>query len=388
MLDYTDIEIPDHEELDRLLSYAKSSLFFHHGAGFLGTLLCDHTFVWDETCDTAWCNGKTIGWNPRFFFWLTHDERVTVLAHELWHTGCFHMVRIQKRDPDRWNQAADFFINLMLQKAGYKFGDKLMSLVPCLDPQYDNMSTEEIYDLLPATPQPPSGGGGGSTDSPLSGDVRALPEGATPQDVATSVMRATQTSKMSKEAGVIPGETTLTIEHFLNPIIPWTVKLARFMTALGGHDYSWKRPSRRHTEEYLPSIQDQEEGLEHLIYFLDISGSVSDGDILRFNSEVKYIHDELKPEKLTLITFDTALRDEYVFEREIPFEKIVVTGRGGTSLTQVYDRIVKEKPTAAVIFSDLYVAPMPDPRVPVLWVVVGNAAAAPAFGEIIHIPQE
>jgi predicted metal-dependent peptidase len=132
-----------------------------------------------------------------------------------------------------------------------------------------------------------------------------------------------------------------------------------------------------------------ENGLEHLIYYLDVSGSVSDAVILRFNSEVRHIHQELRPKRLTLVTFDTRIQDIYEFSLDDPFEEITVTGRGGTSLAPVYEHIKDHQPTAAVIFSDLYCTPMQEsPGAPVLWVIIGNPGAQTHFGKNIHMPLE
>lgn len=404
------VQPPDRETLDRMLERTKGRLFFGQkkATGFLGSLLCDHRFVWDDTCTTAWCNGDTIGWNPRFFVWLTPDERVFVLAHELWHTGFDHMGRLGKeRCPDIWNKAADYIINNMLEDHGFVAGPKLRDIVGILfDRQYDGMTTEQVYDLLPkppGKPQPSPNGAAGSPGAagqyaptqdpgqPMHGDLRPVPGGDTSQGrekVLSKIVKAVQTARMSKEAGDIPGEIEMIVDKFLNPILPWEVLLMRFFTELSNDDYSWKRPSRRYDDEYLPSLMG-ENGLEHLIYYLDVSGSVSDADVLRFNSEVKYIHETLQPQRLTLVTFDTKIQDEYEFEKEMPFEKIVVHGRGGTSLDPVRRHIEKHKPTAAVVFSDLYVHPMEqNPGVPVLWVCVGNKQAQVHFGQLIHIDSE
>lgn len=398
MAPWDHIQLPDQATLDRMLDRTKGQLFFMKGSGLLGSLLCDHQFVWDPKCGTAWCNGSTIGWNPQFFVWLTPEERVMVLAHELWHTAFSHMSRLGTvRCPDIWNQAADFVINIMLHDAGYVFGPKIMSIDPCLDPQYRGMTTEQVYNLLPKNPgqpMPQQGPGvpgpGDPSDSghPLAGDLKAPASADEEAKIISKVVKAIQAAQQSREAGNIPGEIMLTVDQFLNPILPWEVLLARFFTELSNDDYSWKRPSRRYDHEYLPYLQG-ENGLEHLIYYLDVSRSITNAYIVRFNTEVKFIHDDLKPKLLTLVTFDTKIQDEYVFTDDMPFENIVVHGRGGTCLKPVKAHIEKHKPTAAVIFSDLYVHPMnKDPGTPLLWVCVDNPQAQVPFGKLIHIPKE
>lgn len=418
MLDLSHIQVPDQETLDLMLAKTKGRLFMMKGAGFLGSLLCNYNFIWDEDCPTAWCNGDTIAFNPRFFTWLSADGRVMLLAHELWHTGFDHMSRLDGRCPDYWNKAADFVINNMLDHHGYSFED-VKSLDICLDHQYDNMTTEQVYDLL----GPPPGGGGsqslpmpgnspptpgsspGASQSPsqdpsqdpshgspqggtseLSGDLRQ-PTQDQSASIKSKLIKAIQSSRMSREAGIIPGETSLLIEKFLDPILPWETLLAKFFTDISQDDYSWKRPSRRYEDEYLPSPAGDNR-LEHLIYYLDVSGSISDHDILRFNSEVRSIHKDYNPKRLTLVTFDTKIQDIFEFTEDMPFEKIEVHGRGGTSLVEVRQHIERHRPTAAIIFSDLYV-PMMDrnPGSPILWIVTGNKSAKVPFGRMIHIDR-
>jgi predicted metal-dependent peptidase len=418
MLIFPGIILPSESKLNSLLDRTKGRLFFKKKAGFIGSLLCDHSFVWDESADTAWCNGTEIGWNPYFFLWLTPEERVTVLGHELWHTGFGHMSRLGSRCPDRWNQAADHVINNMLKNDGYVFGPKLLSLGPCMEPRFNNMSTEQVYNLLPDNPgQPmpqecndPSLKGAGTTSpnssdqpqdgsvwifepgensghGPMGKDVKPLAKEDHAQ-VKAKIIKAIQSAQMSKEAGDIPGEITLTIDEFLNPILPWEVLLQKFFNELSNDDYSWKRPSRRYDDEYLPSLIGDNQ-LEHLTYYLDVSGSVSDRDVKRFHSEVKYIHEAFQPKKITLVTFDTKIQNEVEFADDDPFEKITISGRGGTSLDPVRLHIKQTRPTAAVIFSDLLCYPMEeDPKIPLLWVVVGNPHAKVKFGKPIHIANE
>lgn len=218
-------------------------------------------------------------------------------------------------------------------------------------------------------------------------DLREIPKGEV-NAVISTIVRAVQAAKMSKEFGNLPGELTLMVDEFLSPILPWEVLLQRYFTELSKDDYSWKRPSRRYDDEYLPSLLG-ENGLEHLIYYMDVSGSVTDEDLKRFISEVKYIHSNLAPKKLTVVTFDDEIQDVYEFADDDDFDRIEMHGRGGTSLREVFEHIEKHKPTAAVIFSDLYCSIMEkDPKVPVLWVVVGNPKAVTRFGQMIHIQNE
>ena len=375
------LDLPPKVEMDDQLRRVKGLLFWHKGAGYLSSLLIHLELVWDFDAPTAWCNSVQIGFNPYFFLRLPTESRVTLLGHEIYHDGFDHMSRLGNRCPDRWNQAADYVINLILKNAGFTFEE----MDPLLDEQYADMSTEEVYDLLPKLGKP------SNPDSLMPGeignDIKPVPDNFSKDKQIAKIITAKQASKLAgDEPGTIPGEVQIIIDSFLNPILPWPVILNRFFVALSKNDYSYRRPNRRVEEEYLPSLEG-DNGLEHLIYYLDVSGSISASEILRFNSEVAHIHKQFRPEKLSLVMFDTEIRDIYEFGPEDHFKKIVITGRGGTSLSCVHSHILKNKPTAAIIFTDLCVAMMPNPRIPIVWVITGTKLTAP-FGKVIHIPSE
>lgn len=387
---------PDDAVLDKWLAKTKGRLFQRgFGGGFLGSLVCSHDYVWDDTRSTAWCNGTKIGFNRKFFTWMTPESRITVLAHELWHTGYDHMNRLQKRHPRLWNMAADFVINNDMDRSGFCF-KQLMEIGPCLDHQYDNMTSEEVYHLLEE--EFCSGGGGsnpgnaGSStpgpDIPMPGIGEDLvePETAVEQIKAKeNQIKAVQAAHAANEPGSVPGELLERINLFFDPQIPWEVQLAEFYTELSKDDFTWKRPSRRYEEEYLPSA-DGDNQLDHLIYYLDISGSITDEQVQRFFSEVKYIHETHAPKKITMKTFDTVLHDVFELEPDDPFAEFEIHGRGGTCLKCVYADIVAHQPTAAVVFSDMYVAPMEkNPGVPIIWIIYDNPRAQVPFGKPVHI---
>lgn len=400
--------VPDTATLNRWLSKVKGQFFIEHrpSSGFLGSLICDHDYIWDETCDTAWCDGKTIAFNPRFFAWMTPASRLTVLIHEIWHTGHDHMSRRKNRHPKIWNWAGDFVINNQMENWGFDFS-QLMEIKPCLDHQYDGMSTEEVYALLepqvvkiplpmasagegqPGQGDPQPGPGdvslNGQPDPGMGGDVRDAANPAAEIEVKAKIVKAVQAAKMGKDAGNLPGEIQELVDEFLNPKLPWEILLARFYTELSKDDYSWRQPSRRYEDEYLPSLSGDNK-LDHLIYYIDVSGSVTPEQVKAVFSECRYIHQECRPKKVTMVTFDTEIHDTYVLEEDDPFEGFEIVGRGGTSLVPVEAHIKEHRPTAAVVFSDLECRPMSkDPGVPILWCVIDNEHAAVPFGRAVHI---
>ena len=65
-----------------------------------------------------------------------------VLCHEIMHNVLMHFDRMARRDPLVWNYAGDYAINLLLEGIG-KRPEKVL-----YDKQFDNMSTEQIYEIL------------------------------------------------------------------------------------------------------------------------------------------------------------------------------------------------------------------------------------------------
>lgn len=375
------------EILNKSLDQTKLRLFYEKNSGFIAALVATIEFIWDRSIPTACTNGVMMAWNPDFFLSLDKESRVTVLAHEAWHIGFQHMARCGHRDPQDYNSAADYVINNMLKDHGY-YMDGFPYL---LDPQYKGMTTEEVYDKIhtekPGMYNPQHGdfadpgGGPDSIQGGMSPDAIAKKAMGNVHDAATI-------AKMSKDYGDLPGEVQQMIDEFLDPKLPWQELLMNFFEALSSVEYSYSRPNRRYVDPILPGKTNRN-GLELIHYYLDVSGSITDNDIVRFNSEVKHIKETYNPEKLVLVTFDTKLQDFYEFEEDDEFDQIVVTGRGGTNLTEVWAHAKEHKPSAMVVFTDLYVGiPQENPGVPIIWVVTDNPDCEVPYGTLIHVQDE
>lgn len=377
--------------LNKALDKTKVHLFYKNNSGFLASLIATLEFTWDRSIPTACTNGVFMAWNPEFYLSLSPESRVTVLAHEAWHIAFQHMFRCGSRHPEDYNSAGDQVINNLLENHSYD----MTGFPYLLDAKYKNMSTEQVYDILAANRI----ANGGNPWNPQNGDFSSpgsgpdsITKGMTPDQITKkaqgNIIDAATIAKMSNNAGNMPSEVSTLIDKFLSPKLPWQELLFLFFDALSNQEYSYKAMNRRYQDPVLPG-KTTSQGLEHIIYYLDVSGSTSDADVIRFNSEVKYIKDAFNPEKLTLVTFDTKIQNEYIFEEDDDFDQIVITGRGGTSLKEVFKHAEKNDPTAIVIFTDLYVSipPIP-PKVPLIWICVNNPNAKVPYGHLICIKEE
>lgn len=375
----------DLHQITRELDKTKSAVFLDKkNAAFLGSLMCSLNFVWSRDLPTAATNAITFWWNPDWFLSLDPEVRKTILMHELWHVARLHMIRLENRNPRLWNYACDIRINNDLEREGASF----YGVEDCWkDQSFDAngiMAEEDIYEKICSDGNEPKG----SSWNDVSEDGDMIPlSNQEKQTVVNSVVQAVHQAKIAGQAGNLPGGLQEVINKFLEPVIPWQTILMQFFTDLLSEDYSWKRPNRRYSDMYLPSKFTDDGRLEHLIYFLDVSGSISDRDLLRFNSEVKYIQETLKPQRLTLVQFDTVIQDVREFKEEDPFDEIHIIGRGGTSFEPVREYILEHRPTAAIIFSDMWCLPMKplDEEIPIIWVAIDNRTATVPFGKLIHI---
>jgi predicted metal-dependent peptidase len=362
------------ESLNKLFQRTKGQLFFSKTcSGLLGRMLCTLDFKWDDSFSTAAISPRMLYWNPEFFLSLDEQTRVTVLAHELYHKARLHHQRRGNRDSRVYNWAGDYVINNDLKDAGFYMG----GFPYLLDDRFRGMETGDVYDIL-VQEDPLS--------SALGMDIFEDPD-MDVNEYVNDAIASFSAARFASQPGSIPGESEVFIDEFLNPVLPWNQLLYNFFNELTDQEYSYARPNRRYDNPLMRGLVGTN-GLDHLIYYLDVSGSISDEQVVRFNSEVKFIKDELQPEKLTLVLFDTRICDVFTFAKDEPFEKIVTTGRGGTDLQEVFEHMKAEAPTAAVIFTDLCVSIPENPGIPIIWAISGNDGASVPYGRLIFVPEE
>ncbi len=390
----TPAELPelDYKFLDRELDRVKTQVFLGRAAAFYGSLMCSITFQWDKTIPTAATNGLGIFWNPYYFYFLSKEGRASILMHEIRHVAYLHALRCGTRDPKIWNYAVDTILDNEMDHEGYVvsgegvFPPELFppNMTTFVNHDWDALSAEEIYDKMIAE----------AIELPDGYQLDLIQSDEKPNfhQMINMVMSASHSAKLAgMKAGDIPGEVETVLKRFLKPKLPWKQLLQQFFTQLSTQDYSWQRPNRRYSSMYLPSMIDEDGGLEHIVFFEDVSGSVSDNEVIRFNSEVKHIFDTFKPLKLTMAQFDTRITKETVYNIGDPFTEVVIVGRGGTNLAPVREWIIKNTPTAVVVFSDLHCEVMEklptNLSIPIIWVSINNKNAQVNEGKLIHIRE-
>ncbi len=345
---------------------AKINMMRDNNTVFITTVLFSLKLHWDEGVPTAGTDGLALHVNPTYFTGLTEPERIGLLFHETWHVCWNHMSRGRDLDHKKYNRAGDYVINDMALSKNYTLPPGAL-----FDKKFKDMSTREVYDLLP---DPKDGDGG---DGGMGGDVifdpAGTPDPAKQMDITATIMKAMTHAKLAgNDPGSIPGELRREIEDIINPKLPWQMLLSNYMTELAKNNYSWNRPNRRFMPDfYLPSLYG--EAIGHIASAVDTSCSVTDEEFTSFVTELTGIKEMLNPKLMTVIDFDTKIKKIHEIEEDMDLSEVHFTGYGGTNINEVWNWTTKNKPLVMIIFSDMeFTYPDTDPGCPVLAICVNN----------------
>lgn len=345
---------------------------------FFGTLCLRLKVVeWEQ--ETGATDGVHLFYNPKWFEKLTDMERIGFLAHEVLHVVFLHITRRNERDATKWNVACDYAINNYLVAEGF-----ILPKGGLVDPQYNDMTAEAIYSMLPEQSSKllDPGKCGGVMDHPgtdgTSGKTSAIEAGLT--------VAIHQAAESAKAQGKLSSTMESVISDITDPKVDWKAVLARFLRSNNKSDFTWVRPNRRFIARgmYLPSLHNP--CLEEIVVAVDTSGSISDDELTQFTTETSYILHELAPERVQFLQCDAEVQNATEYTRESLPLKVTYEGRGGTRFRPVIDYVNENYPNAAalVYLTDLESDDFGDkPHYPVLWITT-NQTNAP-FGEVIQM---
>jgi predicted metal-dependent peptidase len=366
---------------------------------FYTTILFSLKTKWDDTLQFDGCvDGQTLTLNPDRFILLSEPVRMFLVLHEILHVALNHITRMGNRmamcsiggqQVTLWNVAGDYVINLMLQDSGH--GVPKGGLI---DTKFRGMSTEQVYDYLLKHLDHKTGelaGHYGQGDA--IGDIQApgtpTENAEMEQKITGMILRATEiTKKASPDYGSIPGEVSRVLENTINPKLPWNVIFQNLLFAHARDDYTWSRPNRRYAPAmYLPSAYS--EGMGKFALAVDSSGSVSRDEFAYFIAETAIIHETLKPELISVISFDTELSPiQEVTEATDILNDLEFHGGGGTDISPVLEWAIKNEPEILVIFTDgeFRIPRSTDkyPTCPIIWLIHNNSYFKAPVGDVVH----
>jgi predicted metal-dependent peptidase len=405
MLDTDNAVVKDKEE--RRLSKVKISIMRNPKfALWSGLMTVGKTRVSDDI-PTACTNGRDETYGREFIKTLDDRELAFVVLHETLHKAFRHLFTWKKlwdEDKQLANMACDYVINLMLldmdksnnviampQKQGKAIG--------LVDEKYRGLNAKQVFDLLKEDKKNGEGmfgegeGDGGFDDHDWEGA-----KGLTEEEKKTIEKEVDQALRQgvitnNKVNGADAGGLSRELGDLLEPEVDWRELLREFVksTCSAKDASSWRRVNRRYlgTGIYMPSLIGERVG--HLVIGIDTSGSIGGHELNEFLSEVKGIADEVHPEKVDLIYWDSAVAGHEVYDVNDVANIVSSTqpkGGGGTDPTCVHHYLKENniKPEAVIMLTDGCIGDWGNEwEAPMLWTVVRNPNAYAPMGKTIHI---
>lgn len=362
---------------------------------FWATLLLRMTLEESTEVPTAATDGVRIVYNPAFFKAMPIADVVFVLAHEVAHVANMHHLRMGARDPQGWNIACDYVVNLQLSKSGYTPIKGAL-----IDSAFDNMSAEQVYAKLPRGNGQGQGGNGQGKDNPDPGGCGQVmapkSKNGSPmteaeiQEMAAELKVATvMAAKAARACGKLPAGVKHLVDGILRPRLSWQEILHQFLQKTRTNTYTWCPPNRRHIAQglYLPRLAGNE--LRPLAIAVDTSASVSNSDLELFQAEINGILASY-PCDVTVIYCDTSVGSVEKFSSQDMPIQLHAVGRGGTDFRPPFEYVERHHlaPACLIYLTDMECNNFPpSPDYPVLWVQVGNRdwAASPPFGDVARL---
>lgn len=380
------------QAIEKALSRAKIGLLQQQHSVFLSTVCFSLETIISNAVPTAGTDGTKLYVNPDFFGSLALAEQVGLLAHETLHVAYKHMLRKDSKNHQKWNRACDYVINDFLIQKGFQLPQGRL-----YDQQYTDLSSEQVYDLLPDDEEPapwddllpPQGGERGEdsegNQNPGSGSFKQQEEA-----INEILMRASLQAQISGEGSDgTPNEVQRMLTEMLKPKVDWRKTLARFFKNMSKSDYSYKKFNRKYLQHgwYMPTLI-SEGNLSRVDFAFDVSGSVTDAICTQFCSEVYSVMQAYSPEVIGTYQFDHAIQKVDLLKSLKDLTTLKFVGGGGTIIDPVFQEFKKSPAKALVILTDghLWGKPTikPDNR-PIIWCIYDNPNFTCPFGKIIHI---
>lgn len=366
-------------------------------------------FYWSEMISTACAGDGFIFFNPFFWDKLVPEERKTVVAHEIWHLILDHKNRGQDLDHDLFNRACDYVINLGLADDSFvvKTPTNFNDIGILYDLRFKHKSAEQIYHILaqekkenPEKDYSPIPG------TPSKDQIEDLIKEAL-KDVPIDMQTNKELNQELLEdvikqprGGTASGATQRLLASRNKQIFilekPYEDIFDKYLIdPLTAGKRTYGKPSRRQLRGGLrmkgrKAMPARSNRLTHLVYGLDVSGSISTHEGHQFIASAKTLKEQLNPKLMTVILWDTRIVFEKTFSETETLDNIHVRAGGGTNLNPLYGRIKEIKPEAVVIFTDLAVSMPPPPDCDVIWFVphmnVGTSHVN--CGTIYKIPED
>jgi predicted metal-dependent peptidase len=366
--------------------------------GFLVLRLRPRLAVPEDHVDTAGIapSDGTLVLNSDFLRSLSDAEVIGLLVHELMHACLDHGDRCGERDSFLFNVAADFAANAIIVNAGED--DFQLPDGSLIEPAFENLSAEEIYEHVIRFPRHKVLGGALKGD--LRNDLAETDEGrAARAGSAVAARRLREGWKLSVQQaaelharsgrGRLPAGLRRIVDDLVEPKLDWREQLGRVIGEFGRrNEHSYRRPSRRSESagEILPSLM---RSANEVAVVVDTSSSIDQTRLTEALSEVQALIDDLGI-SVRLLVVDAEVHADLVIADTLELlEKC--RGGGGSDLRPAFRRLDEDRfaGPCCVVFTDGDVAvPEAAPELfRVLWILDEHDEKVPAsWGEVVRVP--
>lgn len=395
---------------ERKVQKAKISLMRDPKFALLsGVLMVGKTKV-EDNVPTAYTNGRDEVYGREFVKKLKDSELNFLVAHEASHKMYRHLTtwkRLHEENHQLANQACDYVINLMLTELDpnertismprYTDGPNKGKVMGLRDERFKGMNAKQVFDILKQEQEEQGGEGQGDgvLDEHGWDDAKDMTE-EEKRELERDIDQAIRQGIMAQQkvAGKGTGGIDRELAELLEPKINWREALREFVkSACRAKDASsWRRVNRRFlsTGMYMPSLIGEKVG--HLVVAIDTSGSIGGKELAEFLSEVKGIAEEVNPEQIDLLYWDSEVAGHETYEGNSVSSIVDSTqpkGGGGTSPSCI-SAYLKEKvikPECVVVLTDGYVGSDwgGEWDAPLLWVIVGGNDVVAPNGKTLHV---
>jgi len=395
---------------------------------FSGLFMIGKVSVLDKELPfTAQTNGLDVMYGRGFVDSLNDKQLAFLILHENMHKAYRHLIvweKLYKENAILANMACDYVINLQIYD--YDSSQEVTEFpttpdgknLGCLDEAYRGMDAHQVFlELVKKHGKNAGkkkvyviGQGNQPSDGNDEGEGEGLPEGLDEHDwEGAQSMSEQEKEAQAKEVesalrqgsilvGKMGGNVDRNISEMLVPKINWKDALREFVKSVtqGKDQTTWRRLHKRYiaSDIIMPSSYDEKVG--GIVIGIDTSGSIGTEELTQFLSEVKSICDEVSPEKIDVLYWDThvASRETYQgSELSNLVESTKPAGGGGTEPACVPKYIHKHdmKGECLLMLTDGYI-PDQEPsnwniNMPVLWCVKGNRQFndGKVIGKVVHV---
>ena len=353
-----------------------------------------------DTCPTAATNGRDVKYGREFVKSLKDKELAFVILHEAMHKAYRHLTvwkKLYDEDSKLANAACDYVINIELADLDTNAETIAMPNMGLIDARFRGMNSKQVFDILKKE-QDENGGGSGSGgfdehDWEDAQEMSKEEKEALGREIDAALRQGVMAAKKVGKGG---GGMSRELSDLLNPQVDWREALREFMksTCANKDKSSWRKVNRRYIGQdvYMPTLIGEAVG--RIVVGVDTSGSIGGQELAKFLSEVKSIADDVSPEAIDLLYWDSKVAAHETYERgelEGMLQSTKPKGGGGTSPSCVTEWLTENRmvPECSIMLTDGYVGDDwgGEWSSPVLWCVVGNSTATSPVGKTIHVKE-